>query len=210
MPSFLAGTLLLLSLSLSGTTQAALLDCSALSGSVADRVTNNAGCQILSPLDGAAADFTAGDPSSWLVNTAGGTGFFGFSDWLFDGRWTSPGTNSSTLASFDGNRHSGQWALDAEWEYGDLLFLFNHGSGTNLVGFLMTGMSGSYNSPFTQPPFDYPGMATRNISHISVYYRSGAAGTVPEPRTMLLMGLGLGLLGLVLRRNRRLGPSSPV
>jgi hypothetical protein len=209
LPSFLAGTLLLLTLSLSGATQAALLDCSALSGNVGDKVSNNIGCQILSPLDGAATDSTTGDPSSWLVNTAGDTGFFGISDWLFDGRWTSPGSNSSTLASFDGNRHNGQWSLDSEWDYGDLLFVFSHGNGTNLVGFLMTGMNGEYSSPFTQPPFNYPGAATRNISHISVYYRSSAVGTVPEPKTMLLMGLGLGLLGLILRRNRLQGSRFP-
>lgn len=207
--SLLAGTWLAASLSFSGVTHAALLDCTALSGSVGEAVTSNLGCQILSPLDGAATDVTTGDPSNWLVNTAGDTGFFGISDWLFDGRWTSPGSNSSALASFDGNRHSGQWSLDPEWHYGDLLFVFSHGTGTNLVGFLMTGINGEYRSPFTQPPFSYPGVATRNISHISVYYRTDAIGTVSEPKTTLLMSVGLGLLVLMLHRSRRRQPRLP-
>ncbi|WP_019624657.1 PEP-CTERM sorting domain-containing protein [Thioalkalivibrio thiocyanoxidans] len=206
MPTFLAGILLMLSLSLSGTTHATLLDCNVLPGSVGDAVTSNLGCQILSPLDGAATDATTGDPSHWLVNTAGNTGFFGISDWGFDGRWTSPGMNSSSLASFDGNRHRGQWTLDTEWDYGDLLFVFRHRTGTNLVGFLMTGMSGEYTSPFTKPPFSFPGAATRNISHISVYYRPSETRTVPEPQTMLLLGAGLGLLAFMLRRGKRQRP----
>ncbi|WP_026278930.1 PEP-CTERM sorting domain-containing protein [Thioalkalivibrio sp. ARh3] len=209
MLSLLAGTLFAASLSLSGATHAALLDCTTLPGNVGDAITDNLGCQILSPLDGAATDPTTGDPSIWLVNTAGGTGFFGINDWRFDGRWTSPGANSATLASFDGNRHSGQWSLDSGWDYGDLLLVFSHGQGTNLVGFLMTGTSGEYRSPFTQPPFDYPGVATRNISQISVYFRPSRDGTIPEPTTVMLMAAGLGLLGLILRHHRRRGPRLP-
>ncbi|WP_018863683.1 MULTISPECIES: PEP-CTERM sorting domain-containing protein [Thioalkalivibrio] len=222
---YFASAALLLGLGLSGATQAStidpLLECSSLDGGVEDRVTTNIGCQILSPLDGHANDPVGGDPSNWIVNTAGGTGFFGISNWQFDGRWEDPKKENDenngndepqplefdpadptlNLVTMNGDAQGGTWTLDPSFVYGDLLFLFKDGGSTNLTGFLMTGYSGSYLSPFIEPPFDFPGASPRDISHVSIYYRPN--GDIPEPHTLLLLGLGLGLLGLALQRKSR-------
>lgn len=212
---YLMGTALLLGLGFSGAAQSSLIECSSLDGGVEDRVTTNVGCQILEPLDGNANDSVGGDSSTWLVNTAGGTGFFGISNWQFDGRWEDPPNSNGdplefnpadptlNLVTMDGDSQGGTWSLDPDFVYGDLLFLFKDGGSTNLVGFLMTGYSGSYLSPFIEPPFDFPGASPRDISHVSIYYRPH--GEVPEPHILLLLGLGLGLLGIALQRKSRKG-----
>ncbi|WP_026278712.1 MULTISPECIES: PEP-CTERM sorting domain-containing protein [unclassified Thioalkalivibrio] len=217
---YFASAVFLLGLGFSGAAQSAvidpLLDCANLDGGVQNRVTTNIGCQILSPLGGNVNDPVGGDPSNWIVNTAGGTGFFGISNWQYDGRWEDPPDSNGDPLEFDpadptlnlvtlnGHAQSGTWTLDPSFVYGDLLFLFKDGGSTNLTGFLMTGFSGSYATPFTSPPFPLPGAGNdRDISHVSIYYRPGVP--VPEPRTLLLLGLGLGLLGIVFRRKAHKG-----
>jgi len=205
-----AATLLACGVGFAGNAQAMLSDCSTLTGDVEDQVTPNIGCQILQPLGANENDFTGGsDPSLWTVNMEE---FFGFDDWLFDGKWEDPGDGTDlveddedppTLADFSGDAQSGTWGLDDVSLFSDLMFVVKDGNDTNLVGYLIdVGFvgEGDYASPFTNPPFDVNN--PRDISHISIYAR-GEGVEIPAPGILGLMGIGLlGLFAAGARRRR--------
>jgi hypothetical protein len=169
---------------------------------ISGKVTPNVGCTILLPLDGAENDDLA------LVNTD--PGFFGITDWLFDGKFDNIGQgNEEELSSyfdFTGGVQSGTFTYLGGLGDGDVMFVFKDGGDVNLVAYMIdlaamsAGVPGVYSSPFVEPPFTFPGTGSRDISHISVYYRMGFDFDVPEPGTLGL--LGLGLLGFALVRRR--------
>ena len=167
---------------------------------ISGKVTPNVGCTILMPLDGAENDDLA------LVNTD--PGFFGITDWLFDGKFDNIGQSDeeeySSYFDFTGGVQSGTFTYLGGLGDGDVMFVFKDGGSTNLVAYLIdlaamsAGAEGAYSSPFVIPPFDFTGSPPRDISHISVYYRMGFDFDIPEPGALGL--LGLGLLGFALVR----------
>lgn len=188
----------------SGAASAATLSCSSSTEPAYDisgKVTGTSSCLILSPLDGAQND------SVTLVNNEN---FFGISNWSFDGKYEekqgSPYLDGSALFSFTGGGQTGTYTFNGvNSAFDSLMLVFKEGQGTNLVAYLleMPAGTGSYSSPFINPPF--AGNNAKDVSHISVYYvadEGGGGGTgIPEPGTTAIIGLGL--LGMGLAASRR-------
>lgn len=103
-------------------------------------------------------------------------GFFDFADWLFDGKWEN-GSDQSTLYSFSGDDQSGSFSYTGGDAAGEILMIFKSSAGTNLVGYLLGAGNGTYASPFTPAAFGVKN--TKDISHISVYYRPRTAPADP-------------------------------
>lgn len=200
---------LAMGLAISGTASASFISCintSSDSGTdynISTRVSTATGCTILAPLSGPSTGQANDVPQPSFVNTEG---FFGISNWLFDGKWELPGgPDSSSLFNFTGGGSSGGVSYVGGISTSDIMFVFKDGNDTNLVGYLVPMLSGNYSTPFTNPPFTFRGAPNgKDVSHISVYYREGGGGTppqqIPEPGVLLLMGAGLLGLGLARRR----------
>lgn len=201
----LPGALLLLGLAFANSARAGLIDCSSVTPDISGKVTPSVGCRILEPLDG------NDNSSPALINAEA---FFGFDDWLLDGKLDDNGTSlvpdaadPATLVSATGDAQSGTWSLTdaaAFWsDNSDLMFVFKDGDNTNLVGYLIQAgaAGGSYATPFVDPPFDLNGNSgSRDISHIGIYHRGGGI-EVPAPAPLALFGIGL--LGLGWSSSRR-------
>lgn len=201
---------------------ASFASCTGEGYDISDNVAPNIGCTILEPLNANQNDSVSPPQSSFTVNEEA---FFGFTDWSFDGKYDNignvSGTDGSSLFDFSGNNQSGTfaWTDGVIADFSDIMLVFKDGGDTNLVGYLIDmpllltsvgdggfGGTGTYTSPFEEPPFAFPGQGPRDISHISVYYRSNGGpgpgnGDVPEPGILLL--LGAGLIGLSLSRRRQ-------
>lgn len=207
--TILASSIFAIGLGLSEPASASFTSCTGTGYNIADNVSPTTDCAILDPLDGAVNDSVSPPPSSYTVNVES---FFSYDDWLFDGKYDNigdtSGTDGSSLFSFSGNNQSGTFTLTGSLtDIENVMLVFKDGGDTNLVAYMLdltASIGGTYDSPFEEPPFTFPGTGPRAISHISVYYRTGdgppATGPVPEPGTVTL--LGLGLLGAVFYRRR--------
>lgn len=126
-------------------------------------------------------------------------GFFSFTDWAFIKKDDPPvgGTQTGT--------YNAGTALST---YAAVMIVFKDGGDTTLVGYMLGTPSGTWQTPFEDPPFDLPGAGNpRDVSHISYYGRgtnpNPNPGPVPEPATLALFGMGLAGLGVLARRRRR-------
>jgi len=127
-------------------------------------------------------------------------GFFGFTDWQFGGKDETGGQ----LGTWDIDAHvtvdfADTSTLDSMW-----MLIFKDGAGTTLVGYLLEDdvYSGSWSTPFVNPPFLNTSGAPKDVSHVSYYVRTGSSSDLPEPGTLTL--LPLGLIGIAaLRRNSK-------
>jgi hypothetical protein len=143
----------------------------------------------------------ANDDVSAVPVTINQEAFFSFTDWQFDSRIFNTPTGAGG--------QDGTWDInsifDSSWT--DVMLIFKGGAdetlGINgLAGYLLQDgvLSGTWNSPFINPPFTdlVPGQ-TSNTLHISVYFRSDDR-EVAEPTSLALLAFGLIGLGLARRR----------
>ncbi|MBS3953844.1 MAG: PEP-CTERM sorting domain-containing protein [Methylomicrobium sp.] len=203
----LSASTLLLGLVFSSSASAAFETCTA---NILDNVTPNIDCTILSPLNGKENDTL--NPTLFVNDK----GFFNITNWLYDGKYET-GSNSGTytanllgigIFNFTGDDESGTFTKATDAILSDVMLIFKDGADTNLVGYLIDmtkTIGGAYSSPFENPPFNVQN--TKEISHISVYYRRGNGGTgtgsVPEPGMIALLGTGLLGFGLTHLRKRK-------
>lgn len=130
--------------------------------------------------------------------------YFNSNDWSFGGKiGVENGYNG------DGEGKLGEWDISSVFQntWDDVMLVFKSGQG-NLMGYLLDDKvtSGDWTSPFSAPNNN-----VGDVSHISVYYRSGGGeqppvNSVPEPAT--LMGLGLVASGMVMARRRKSSQSA--
>lgn len=152
-------------------------------GNISGLVTGAVACQYS---DSATQDFLNTNPM-----TVNGEAFFSYTDWQFLEKDDPPvgGTKSGTYS----------FTRDPSWS--DVMLIFKSGDDTFLVGYLLDDgvSSGSWESPFRDPPFDFKNDETiKDVSHISYYYREGRS-TVPIPGTLALLGFGL-MAAVAMRR----------
>jgi hypothetical protein len=141
-------------------------------------------------------DFT-NDPSSnpLVVNTT--PGFFGITNWAFLAK--DEGTDATgTSGKWNFTAALAALNLPAGMMVDQLMLVFKSGQDTTLVAYLVDATSGTWSSPFTEPPFDFPGSSPKSVSHISAYY-TVAPIPLPAAGWMLLAGIG----GLAAMRRRR-------
>lgn len=177
-------------LAASAPAKAATFACSSVPGSIADNVTNTSGCEISDTAD---QDFLNTNPI-----TVNAEGFFGFTDWKF---------SSKTEYQAGNTAQSGTWDISSVFQnsWDDIMLVFKSGQGTELVGYMVEDgkTSGTWTSPFEEPPFNFPGNGPKDVSHLSVYYRQGTGTpqSVPEPGSLVALSLLGGAMVLSRRHN---------
>ncbi len=188
-----------------------------ISGNVFDNVTDknsiSSACTISDGLD---QDFL----NPLTVNESGG--FFDKTTWAFAGK-IAPAGNAFTDPTDDNAPEqeglSGSFDLSALGLTGEVMLVFKGGDDTTLVGYLLTSLVGAWESPFTDPPFDFSnqngtGPIEKDVSHISVYSAPCPPGNiscgvntqtppVPVPAGLPLMLTAIGIGAYMRKRARK-------
>lgn len=135
---------------------AATLACST---TVASKVTGTSACEYSDTAD---QDFLNTNPM-----TVNSEAFFDFTDWTFGGK-----INVDKGYAGKGEGQSGTWDISSVFQntWNDVMLVFKSGKDTTLTGYMVQDgvTSGSWDSPFLT------NKNPKDVSHISVYYRSGA------------------------------------
>lgn len=156
---------------------------SSCSADTAGKVSGTVDCTISDDFN---QDFLNTTPPTVNIDP----GFFGITDWSFEGKIGEDGFGTGSGSGQSGNYgFSGTSGLD-------YMLVFKSGNGTTLVGYLLGDdiTSGTWNTPFTEPPFNFPGNNPKNVSHISVYSSPNSGNPsepVPEPLTILGAGAAI-------------------
>lgn len=192
--------------------QAGTIGCSEVGGGLADKISGSIGCEISGTIasgvftPGENQDFVNGGNSNFANFTVNTEKFFTASDWQFAGR--SNGNNRNDLSAYftpvNGSPNPGTYNLGDLFKnvpnLANVMLVFKSGNRTSLVGYLLDNRvnpyQGIWRTPFTEPPFNYRGeTVSRNVSHISVYYRTGDSVAVPTPALLpALLAFGAGIL----------------
>lgn len=155
---------------------AATLSCPS---NIADNVSGATACEYS---DTATQDFLNTNPI-----TVNAEAFFGVTNWEFVAKdESSTGTGQS--GTFDFSAFAAQVT-------GQAMLIFKDGKGTTLVGYLISSLTGTWSSPFENPPFDVRNI--KDVSHISLYT---APAPVPLPAAGLMLVGALGGLAMLRRR----------
>ena len=180
-----------------GEAQAALVSCPAtwtVDGTA--RVHDGGGAPVLTAAS--ECQYIIPPNNSTVANVANvnANQFFGFSDW-----------ESGGVLQLGAASTTGTWTIPPaflNFAVYDYMITFKDGGGTNLTSFFLNELfsSGGWNTPFTDPPFDLPGMSTTHeVSHFSIFRRvAGDDITIAEPASLLLMGMGLAAAARRMRR----------
>lgn len=171
-------------LTLAAPVKAATMTCSA---AVANKVTGTTGCEYS----------TSAEQDSLNTNpiTVNAEQFFGFTDWVYSNKYEN--------ASLPDTK-SGTWDISSVFQntWDDVMLIFKSGNGTTLTGYLLQNgvTSGTWNSPFLETN-NKGETKVKDVSHISVYYRTGSQQptSVPEPASLA----GLGVVGATIAMSRR-------
>ncbi len=178
--TLIAGSALATTSMIFGTTEAMAGTFSSCVGSgydISNNVTGAVDCTISDDFN---RDFLNTDPMT--VNET--PGFFGMTNWVFEGKI---GENAGFTGV--GSGKSGTYDFSAAYmENFTYMLVFKSGNGTTLTGYLLDDgvTSGSWDTPFSEPPFNFPGNNDKDVSHISVYKKP-----VPEPLTILGAGAAI-------------------
>lgn len=134
------------------------------------------------------------------VNTVGGTGLFGTSNWTLDSRYDANGSYNPngilTISNVSSNMLSGDWSVSSWAGIGSAMLVIKGGSG--FASYLLDMTAGTLGQWVTYALTNNGGN-TPQVSHISLYT---TPAPVPVPAAGLLLVGGLGAIAALRRRRK--------
>ena len=143
---------------------------------------------------------STGNDSVYQINA---DSMFDSTDWMFAEKYEfDPAPLEEEIdvgLIVSGNAQAGLWNLATDiWQtYSEIMIVLKgsakKNTNPNYLGYMVASgdVAGSYETPF----FGTKNNKAKDISHISIYVRA-----VPEPGSLVLLALGLGLICLMRRR----------